>query len=145
MINLVLSLQTKLDSANKHVLEEIHKISDPFLKLQFKLAVSQEVNSFLLNKLSIMKRQCWANALYSRREYLDIIGIPSKVNAYILKEKMSTFLVSFVVIPLQSKLKPAIKSAKKKLNHHCQIYEKERLSSNLECQEGSSKNKDGDL
>ena len=119
MINLVLSLQSKLDSANKHVLEEIRKISDPFLKLQFKLAVSQEVNSLLLNKLSNMKRQCWANALYSRREYLDIIGIPSKVNAYILKEKISTFLVSFAVIPLQSKLKPAIKSAKKKLNHHC--------------------------
>ena len=64
MINLVLSLQSKLDSANKHVLEEIRKISDPFLKLQFKLAVSQEVNSLLLNKLSNMKRQCWANALY---------------------------------------------------------------------------------
>ena len=40
MINLVLSLQSKLDNANKHILEEICKISDPFLKLQSKLAVS---------------------------------------------------------------------------------------------------------
>ena len=113
MINLVLSLQSKLDNANKHILEEICKISDPFLKLQSKLVVSQEVNSLLLNKLFNMERQCWANALYSRRECLDIIGIPSKVNADILKEKVSTSLVSFVVIPLQNKLKPAIKLAKK--------------------------------
>ena len=64
-----------------------------------------------------MERQCWVNALYFRRECLDIIGIPSEANADILKEKVSTSVVSFVVIPLQSKLTPAIKSAKKKLNH----------------------------
>ena len=34
MINIVLSLQSKLDEANKHVVEEIRKLSDAILKLQ---------------------------------------------------------------------------------------------------------------
>ena len=44
MINIVLSLQSKLDKGNKHVLEEIRKLSDAALKLLSDLAVSQQVN-----------------------------------------------------------------------------------------------------
>ena len=35
-----------------------------------------------------MERQCWANAQYSRREYLDVVGIPSEVGADVLEEKV---------------------------------------------------------
>ena len=35
-----------------------------------------------------MERQCWANAQYSRRECLDIIGIPREVEADVLEEKV---------------------------------------------------------
>ena len=38
MIHIVLSLQSKLEEARKHVLEEIGKFSDVFLKLQSELA-----------------------------------------------------------------------------------------------------------
>ena len=44
MINIVLSLQSKLDKGNKHVLDEIRKLSDAALKLLSDLAVSQQVN-----------------------------------------------------------------------------------------------------
>ena len=47
MINIVLSLQSKPDEANKHVVDEIHKLSDAILKLQSELAVSRQVNSLL--------------------------------------------------------------------------------------------------
>ena len=40
MINIVLSLQSKLDEANKHVVEEIRKLSDAILKLQAELQYS---------------------------------------------------------------------------------------------------------
>ena len=52
MINIVLSLQSKLDEANKHVVEEIRKLSDAVLKLQSELAVSRQVNSLLSNRLT---------------------------------------------------------------------------------------------
>ena len=74
MINIVLSLQSKLDEANNRVFEEVRKLSYAFLKLQSELAVSHQVNSLLSNRLTNMERQCWANAQYSRRECLDVVG-----------------------------------------------------------------------
>ena len=88
MSNIVLSLQSKLDEANNHVVEEVRKLSDAFLKLQSELAVSQQVNSLLSNRLTHVERQCWANAQYSRRECLDVVGIPSEVGADVLEEKV---------------------------------------------------------
>ena len=88
MNNVVLSLQSKLDEANNHVVEEVRKLSDAFLKLQSELAVSQQVNSLLSNRLILVERQCRANAQYSRRECLDVVGIPSEVGADVLEEKV---------------------------------------------------------
>ena len=88
IINIVLPLQSKLDEANNRVVEEVRKLSDALLKLQSELAVSQQVNSLLSNRLTNMERQCWANAQYSRRECLDVVGIPSEVGADVLEEKV---------------------------------------------------------
>ena len=88
MINIVLSLQSKLDEANNRVVEEVRKLSDAFLKLQSELAVSQQVNSLLSDRLTNMERQCWANAQYTRRECLDVVGIPSEVGPDVLEEKV---------------------------------------------------------
>ena len=33
-------------------------------------------------------RQCWVNAQYSRRECLDIVGIPREVSGEVLEEKV---------------------------------------------------------
>ena len=59
IINTVLSLQRKLDQANKHVVEEIRKLSDASLKLLSELATS--LNSLLSNRLTIIEPQYWAN------------------------------------------------------------------------------------
>ena len=61
IINTVLSLQRKLDQANKHVVEEIRKLSDASLKLLSELATSLQVNSLLSNRLTIIEPQHWAN------------------------------------------------------------------------------------
>ena len=46
------------------------------------------MNWLLSNRLTSIERQCWANAQYSRRECLDVIGIPSEVNADVLEKKV---------------------------------------------------------
>ena len=88
MIPILLSLQNKLDQANNKVLEEIRKLNDNFSKLESELSVTKQVNSLLSRRLVNMERQCWANAQYSRRECLDIIGIPSEVEPDVLEEKV---------------------------------------------------------
>ena len=45
-------------------------------------------NSLLSNRLTNMERQCWVNAQYSRRGCLDVIGIPSEVDAHVLEQKV---------------------------------------------------------
>ena len=44
MINIVLSLQSKLGGVNKHIVEEIRILSDAILKPQSELALSLQLN-----------------------------------------------------------------------------------------------------
>ena len=73
------------------------------------------MNLLLSDRSTNMERQCWANALYSRRECLDVIGIPSEVDTDVLKEKVLKIFRnrSLVEIFFQSELKPDIELAKK--------------------------------
>ena len=88
MINVVLSLQSKLDEANKHVVEEIYKLSDAILKLQSELAVSRQVNSLLSNRLNSIERQDWENAQHSSRECLKVLSISSEVDVDVLEDNV---------------------------------------------------------
>ena len=81
-------MKKSLNVLPKIVVKEIRKLSDAILKLQSELAVSKQVNSLLSNRSTSIERQCWAKAQYSGRECLDVIGIPSKVNADVLEEKV---------------------------------------------------------
>ena len=47
-----------------------------------------------------MKRQCWTNAQYSRREGLDRIGILSEIEADFLEEKVVNIYENLTVISL---------------------------------------------
>ena len=88
LIPIVLSLQSKLEEKDNTVLEEVRKPNDSISKLHAELAVTKNVNNLLVTRLSTLERQCWANAQYSRRECLDIVGIPREVSGEVLEEKV---------------------------------------------------------
>ena len=78
-----------IDKANKHGVEDIHKLSGVVLKLRSEVAVLQQVNSLLTNRLTSIERQCCINAQYCRREYVDVIDFPNEVvDADVLEEKV---------------------------------------------------------
>ena len=58
MIPIALSLQNKLNQVNNKVLAKIHKLSNNFSKLESKLSVTKQVNSFLLHRLANMEHPC---------------------------------------------------------------------------------------
>ena len=64
-LSIILSLQNKHEDGNN--------------------SATKQVSTLLSSRLVSMKRQCWLNAQYSRRECLDIVGIPSEVEADALK------------------------------------------------------------
>ena len=88
LIPIVLTLQRKLEDKDNPVLEEVRKLNESVSQLCSELAVTKNVNDLLLTRLTTSERQCWANAQYSRRECLDIVGIPHEVSVEVLEEKV---------------------------------------------------------
>ena len=79
---------SKLADKDKTVVEEVRKLNESISKLHAELAVTKNVNNLLLTRLTTLERQCWANAQYSRRECLDIVGITREVSGEALEEKV---------------------------------------------------------
>ena len=88
LISMVLSQQAKMDAANSQIMDQIRKLNEDFEKLQFELTVAKQVNSVLSERLVSMERQCWANAQYSRRECLRLVGVPRSISDGDLEEKV---------------------------------------------------------
>ena len=88
LINLVLTLQDKLNTASEEVLEEIRKLNTNFEKLESDLSVTKNTNCLLQKRIVDLERECWANAQYSRRECLEMVGIPASVSHDCLEDKV---------------------------------------------------------
>ena len=88
LISMVLSQQTEMDASNSQIMDQIRKFNEDFEKLQSKLTTAKQVNSVLSERLFSMERQCWANAQYSRRECLELVGVPRSVSDGDLEEKV---------------------------------------------------------
>ena len=79
LIDIVLSFQNKMESSNAKVLEELKLLNDKFDKLEADVAIARNANLLLSSRLVHTERQCWANAHYSRRETLEIVGLPKSL------------------------------------------------------------------
>ena len=79
LIGIALSLQSKMESSNAEVLEELKLQIDKFDKLEADVVIARNANSLLSSRLVDTERQCWANAQYSRRETLEIVGLPKSL------------------------------------------------------------------
>ena len=52
---------------------ENNEINNHLNKLEADVAVTKNVNSRSVDHLVETEKQCWANAQYSRREYLEVV------------------------------------------------------------------------
>ena len=68
-----------MESLNDHLLEEVQHVRDTFKRVESELSVVKTVNHLLSKRLVDMERQCWANAQYSTRECVELVGIPQSV------------------------------------------------------------------
>ena len=69
-------------------MDEFRKLSNNFSKLEADVKIAKSINNLLSQQVVDLERQCWANAQYSRREWLEIIGIPRSVDDNSLEEKV---------------------------------------------------------
>ena len=68
---------------------EIKLLKENYKKLESDISVFKTVSSLLTDQMNNVERQCWANVQYSRREFLEVVGIPSLVNIKDLEGKVS--------------------------------------------------------
>ena len=79
LVAMYLKVTKKIESLNDHLLEEVQHVRDTFKRVEFELSVVKTVNHLLSKRLVDMERQCWANAQYSRRECVELVGIPQSL------------------------------------------------------------------
>ena len=108
LISIVLSQQTAMDAVNREIMDQIRKFNENFEKLQSELIVVKQVNSVLSERLVSMELQCWANAQYSRRDCLELVGVPRSVSDGELEEKVLKILKRLVALSMEIILRLAI-------------------------------------
>ena len=86
MIALTLEYQAKFDNALSNINKELTELRNDFKKIESELSVSKSVNSKLHERVVSLERQCWGNSQYSRRECLEITGIPDSIGNDDLEE-----------------------------------------------------------
>ena len=77
-------LYKNMGSINAELLE----LKTKFTKMEFDITISRNVNIMLVESLVVTGRKCWANEQYSRRECLEISGVPEPVGDNALEDKI---------------------------------------------------------
>ena len=83
----LIDMLTEKESISKNLSElsaEIHSLTSHVKRLESDVVIVRSVNDQLKKQLVATERQCWANAQYSRRECMEISGIPTLYREYTL-------------------------------------------------------------
>ena len=88
LISIILSQQRKSDQDNIVWLDETRKLNDNFSKLEADVKIAKNIKNFLSKRVVDLERQGWANAQYSRRDCLEVVGIPRSVDGNSLEENV---------------------------------------------------------
>ena len=92
LIKLVLQLESEMKSDVKEPKSEIRDLVTQIKNVEAVVAIIfKNVNEKLVNLLIETEQQCWINAQYSRRECLEVAGIPTFILDDILQANVSKF------------------------------------------------------
>ena len=94
LIDLFLKMQDQTNCTIVSLMAEMKELSSSFKRLESDVQIVKTVNNNLIKQLENTERQCWANAQYSRRECVEVIGIPKTVESKDLEHTMCKVLNS---------------------------------------------------
>ena len=83
---MVIDYQNKFDNMLSNINAELTSLRDRFTKMESQLLVTRRVNDNLVKQNRILERKCAANEQCSRRECLEILGIPDSISNNNLEE-----------------------------------------------------------
>ena len=85
---MLLDYQGKFNNILDELKNDLNELKTKFCKLESDLHISRNVNDKLSDKLTVLERKCHANEQYSRRECLEISGIPAEVGDKDIEKKV---------------------------------------------------------
>ena len=87
LVRILLDYQRKFNNILDKLKINLNELKTKFCKLESDLHISRNVDDKLSDKLVVLERRCHANEQYSRREYLEISGIPADVGDKDIEKK----------------------------------------------------------
>ena len=79
LAKLVMDYQNKFDTVLNDINSELLELKNKFTKVESDLEISRNVNNKLVDQVTRLERKCWENEQYSRRECIEISGIPQSI------------------------------------------------------------------
>lgn len=77
---MVLNYEENINTTLSQLDDEIRTLNKNLQSLESELSVSKTVNSLLEKRIVDLERQCWKNKQDSRRECLEIVGMPENTS-----------------------------------------------------------------
>ena len=88
LVQIILNTEANLGSQIAKLTTEVKDLLAHSKKLEADVVIVRNVNSKLVERVVATKHQCWENAQYSRRDTLEVVGIPLSVTDNVLEQKV---------------------------------------------------------
>ena len=88
LVQIILNTEANLGSQIAKLTTKVKDLLAHSKKLEADVAIVRNVNSKLVERVVATERQCWENAQYSRRDTLEVVGIPMSVRGNVLEQKV---------------------------------------------------------
>ena len=79
LVSLSLDYQSKFNSTLANIDKDMGELRKYFEKFEADLAISRPANTKLRDRIISLECQCWSSSHYSRRECLEITGLPNSI------------------------------------------------------------------
>ena len=89
LVQMILNTGANLGQQIAKLTTEVKDLLGHSKKLGAYVAIIMNVNSKLVERVVATERQCQENAQYSRRDTLEVVGIPMSVRDNVLEQKVS--------------------------------------------------------
>ena len=80
MSAIIMDLQDRVDKGLTQLCQEVQELNAKLEKQDRELAVSKLVNSKLIARLNAVEKQAYSNEQYSRKECLELSGLPNTIS-----------------------------------------------------------------
>ena len=88
LVQIILNTEANFGSQIAKLTTEVKNLLDHSKKLEADVAIVRNVNNKLVERVVATEHQCWENAQYSRRDTLEVVGIPMSVRDNFLEQKV---------------------------------------------------------